>query len=65
MEVFSRARRVGGSIMVRIPPEILEQENIQNNEVVKLTIEKAKKDWFGVFKGAGKFTKHDELNTHE
>ena len=65
MEAIVRTRKVGGSVMVRIPTEILEEEGILQDEVVRIDVEKIRKDWFGAFKGVGSFTHDDELNTHD
>lgn len=65
MQTLARARKVGGSLMVRIPPEIIEQEHIKQDEILSISVEKVKKDGFGIFKGIGSFTKEDELDTHE
>ena len=65
MEALVTARKVGGSMMVRIPPEIIELKQIQPDEVVRIEVEKVKLDWFGKFKGVGHFTAEDELTTHD
>jgi hypothetical protein len=60
-----KAKRVGGSIMVRLPKEVVEQENIHEGEMVELDVHKAKKSWFGVYPGLGPMTREDELDTHD
>lgn len=65
MQAIVRARKVGGSLMVRIPPEIIQFEQLQPDDTLCIEIGKARRDWFGAFKGCGPFTKEDELNTHE
>jgi len=65
METLVKARRVGGSLMVRIPPEVIELEHILPEELLRIDISKAKQDWFGKFKGIGRFTSEDELTTHD
>jgi len=65
MEVtLVKARKLGGSIVVRIPREIVEQEGIAAGETVSITVKKIKKSWFGAFKGIGSMTKADELDEH-
>ncbi len=64
MKSVSVARKVGGSIVVTIPKDIVREENIREGETVLLDIEKAKKSGFGMFKGMRSFTKEDELDTH-
>ena len=61
MEVLIKLRKVGGSVMARIPKEVLEQESLQPGETVKLEVKKVKKSAFGSLKGIGSFTKEDEL----
>ena len=57
-------KKVGGSLMVRIPKEIVEQEGIHEGEALILDISKAKKDWFGCFKNISSMKKSDKLNLH-
>jgi antitoxin component of MazEF toxin-antitoxin module len=63
-EAVVRARKLGGSLVVTIPKDIVEDEGIKEGEALKLTIEKVRKDWFGAFKGLGPFTKEDEFDEH-
>jgi len=60
-----RAKRVGGSIMVRIPKEVVEQEDIHEGDMVEVEVRKARKSWFGSMPGIGPMTHEDELDTHE
>ena len=61
-KALTKARRVGGSIMVRIPKEVVEQEDIKEGEMVEVEVRKAKKDWFGATPDLPPFTHEDELN---
>jgi len=65
METISKVRAIGGSLMVRIPKDLVKLESIQNGQLVKIKLEKVRKSFFGALKGIGKFTKEDELDTHE
>ncbi len=47
METIQRAKRIGGSLMIRIPKDIVEHESIHAGEAVQLEIKKVRKDWFG------------------
>jgi len=60
-----KSRKVGGSIIVSIPKKVAELEGIREGELLEIEVRKAKKDWFGAFKGIGPFTRADELNEHE
>ena len=50
-ETIQRAKRIGGSLMIRIPKDIVASENIQVGEAVHLEIKKLRKDWFGCAPG--------------
>lgn len=63
-ETMVKTRRLGGSLVVRIPKEVVEQEGIVEGETIRVKIKKIKKDWFGALKGIGSFTKEDELDEH-
>jgi len=56
-ETIQRAKKIGGSLMVRIPKDIVQHEHIQPGEAVKITIEKVRKDWFGITPGGQPFDK--------
>ncbi len=60
-----RSRKIGGSIVVRIPKEATEQEGIRAGELVEVEVRKARKDFFGALKGVGKFSREDELDSHD
>lgn len=59
-----KTRKVGGSIMVRIPKDVVEQENIREGELVELEVRKARKDWFGAFPRLKPFSREEELDSH-
>ncbi len=56
-----RARAVGGSIVVRIPREIVKEENIIEGALVKIEVEKVKKSYFGALKGMKPY-KHEKFS---
>lgn len=64
MKVFSRAKVVGGSIMVTIPREAVKEQGIIPGQLLEIEVGKFKKSFFGAFAGVGPFTKEDELDTH-
>ncbi len=51
METLSKVRAVGGSLMVRIPKDLVKAESIKDGEIVKIKVEKVKKSFFGLLKG--------------
>ena len=59
-QTIQRAKRIGGSLMVRIPKEIVEIESIHEGEAVQIEIKKVRKDWFGAIKGIGPFNKETD-----
>ncbi|MDE1855974.1 MAG: AbrB/MazE/SpoVT family DNA-binding domain-containing protein [Candidatus Micrarchaeota archaeon] len=63
-ETVVRARKLGGSLVVRIPKEIVDEERIVAGEAVRIKVEKLRKDWFGAFKGLKPFRKGEELDEH-
>ena len=60
-----KTRKVGGSLVVTLPKEIVESKKIREGEILEITVKKAKKDGFGVFRGMKSFTVSDELTAHE
>lgn len=60
-----KVRKVGGSLVVTVPKEIVESEGIKEGEVVLIDIKKAKRSWFGIASGVGSFTVEDELKAHD
>ena len=64
-KVLTRARKIGGSIMVTIPKEVVKQEDIVEGQLVEIEVNKAKKSWFGSMPGIGPMTREDELDTHD
>ncbi len=65
MRMLSKTKKIGGSIMVRIPKDLAEAEGITENQTVEIEVRKARISGFGILKGMGSFTKKDELNTHD
>ncbi len=59
------AKKIGGSLMVRIPAEAASEEGIKEGDMVELQIKKIKKSWFGSYPGIGPMTHEDELDTHD
>ncbi|MBI5003184.1 AbrB/MazE/SpoVT family DNA-binding domain-containing protein [Candidatus Woesearchaeota archaeon] len=61
-ETIQYARKVGGSLMVRIPKEIADFENIHSGEMVRVEIKKVPLDCFGMFPSLGSFKKEDKID---
>jgi len=62
---LTKTRKVGGSIVVTLPKELVETQKIRENEYVEITVKKCKIDGFGILKGIGPFTVEDELTAHD
>ncbi len=55
VESLTTTRKIGGSIIVTLPKEIVDSESIVEGEIVKISVEKVKKSGFGIMKEIGKF----------
>ncbi len=51
MKAFVKAKKIGGSIMVRVPKEIVEEESIKEGTLVQIDVTRPRKDFFGALKG--------------
>ncbi len=60
MVTLSKTRKVGGSLVVTVPKEIVRSEGLVENIEVEITVKKRKRDYFGALKGIGKFTREDK-----
>lgn len=59
------ARKVGGSLMVSIPKEIIVLEKIAPGEIVEIDVRKVKKNWFGALKKLKPLKKEEKLDIHD
>ena len=59
-EALVKTKKVGGSVMVTIPKEVVEHEHIMPGETVKLIVKKIKPDFFGIFPGITPFDKEKD-----
>lgn len=62
---LAKTRKVGGSLVVTLPKELVESKKIKEGEIVEITVTKVRKDGFGVLKSMKRFTVEDELAAHE
>lgn len=62
METISKVRAVGGSLMVRLPKDLVKVESIRDGELVKIKVEKIKKSLFGSCKGVGSLKGHERFS---
>ena len=63
MQTLVKTRNVGGSLMTTIPKEVVEELGIIKGELIRITVEKIKKSYFGKLKGIGKFKEEDRLDS--
>jgi len=56
---LTKTWRVGGSIVVTLPTNLVKEKSIQENEIIEIKIKKQRKNYFGALKGIGSFTKED------
>ena len=63
-ECLAKTRKVGGSLVVTLPKELVEAKKIKEGEIIEISIKKLRKDGFGILKGVGPFTVEDELTAH-
>ena len=60
MESITKLRKVGGSLIVTIPKEIVDLENLLPGQNIKIEVKKLKKSFLGAAKGIGSWTKEDK-----
>ncbi|MEM3041789.1 MAG: AbrB/MazE/SpoVT family DNA-binding domain-containing protein [Nitrososphaerota archaeon] len=60
-----KTRKVGGSLVVTLPKELVESKRIKEGEIVEITVNKVRKDGFGALKGMKPFAIEDELTSHD
>ena len=60
-----KTRKVGGSLVITLPKELVESKKIKEGEIIEISVKKLRKDGFGILKGVGPFTAEDELKTHD
>ena len=64
MQVITKLKRIGGSLMARIPSEAVKELNLKDNDEVYLELKKPKKSYFGAMRGQiGEFTEVDRLDS--
>jgi len=57
---LAKTRRIGGSLVITIPANLVKEENIQENELIEMSVKKKKKSYLGALKGICKFTREDK-----
>jgi len=62
-QCLAKTRKVGGSIVVTLPKEVVDLQQIKENKYVEITVKKCRKDGFGILKGMAPFTVEDEMKS--
>jgi bifunctional DNA-binding transcriptional regulator/antitoxin component of YhaV-PrlF toxin-antitoxin module len=58
---LAKAKKIGGSIMVTIPKDVVKELKIYPDDEVIIEVKKPKKSYFGAFKGLSTFRKEDRM----
>ena len=61
MEVLTKTRKIGGSLVVTIPNNIVKDQNLKEGQSVIIEIKNIKKSGFGISKGLASFSKEDKF----
>ncbi len=61
LKSLARARKIGGSLVITIPVEIVKEEQIEEGELLEFAIKKSRKSYFGIAKGVKSFTREDRM----
>ena len=65
MEEKTTTRKIGGSLVATIPKKIVKQLALKENEKIIISVEKQKKDFFGIFSGDVHFTEEDRRDRRD
>lgn len=57
---LAKTRKIGGSLVVTLPIEIIKDQNIEEGEVVEIKVKKRRKDYFGALKGIGPYKRTED-----
>lgn len=58
-ELAQQVKKVGGSLMIRIPKNVAEQLDIHEGEIIYFNPRKERKSLLGAFPGLGSWKKED------
>ncbi|MBS3053386.1 MAG: AbrB/MazE/SpoVT family DNA-binding domain-containing protein [Candidatus Aenigmarchaeota archaeon] len=61
MKAITRMRKIGGSLMITIPKEIVKEEALKEGQIVEVEIKRTIKSGFGIAKGIGPY-KHEKFS---
>ena len=64
-KTIAKTRKVGGSLVITIPSEIVKTQSLNEEQWLEIDVKKHKTDYFGALKGIGKFTKEDRMQDRD
>lgn len=64
MKVLTMTKKVGGSLMVRLPTDMVKAKGLHEGEMVEIEVNKLRGGGFGIFRGMKPFTEEDEMESH-
>lgn len=65
MSALAKIRKVGGSLMVTIPSNLVKPKNLRDGDLVEIEVNKQKIDFFGAMPGIGPFTEEDRMEDRD
>ncbi len=63
-DVIAKAKRVGGSLMVILPKQVVDLLGVEEGDAVELNVRLPRRSYLGALKGIGSFTEADRAD-HE
>ena len=60
VQITQRTKKIGGSLMIRIPKDVADIEQIYEGAVVQVEVKKARKEFFGISRGMRPFNKKED-----
>ena len=61
MELLTRTRRIGGSLVATIPKIMVDEESLVEDQAILIQVHKLPRSGFGISKGKTSFSKEDKL----
>ena len=60
IHTIARTRRIGGSLVITIPAEVIKEQQIDENEIIEIKVRKRRIDGFGMLKGIGSYKREED-----
>ncbi len=61
-QVVAKAKRVGGSIMVTLPKQVVDLLGVVEGDAVELNVQLPRRSFLGALRGIGAFTEEDRAD---